>query len=41
MGPSPYRRNWEIEVMGIGTGMLLAYVVIIRLAASRVKRLLG
>lgn len=41
MGPSPYRRNWEIEVMGIGTGMLLAYVVIIRLAASRMKRLRG
>ncbi|WP_286074693.1 hypothetical protein [Stenotrophomonas sp. 59] len=41
MGPSPYRRNWEIEVLGIGTGMLLAYVVIIRLAASRVKKLRG
>lgn len=37
VGPSPYRRNWEIEVIGIGTGMLIAYVLIICTAAGRAR----
>jgi len=37
VGPSLYRRNWEIEVMGLVLGMLVCYVLIIRLASSRIR----
>lgn len=41
MGFFFYCCNWEIEVMGIGIGMLLVYVVIICFVVLRVKRLFG
>ncbi|AWH19892.1 hypothetical protein [Stenotrophomonas sp. ZAC14D2_NAIMI4_6] len=34
-GPSPYRDNWEMEVMGLAAGMLVTYVVIIARASVR------
>ncbi len=35
IGPSPYRRNWELEAMGLALGALACYVLIILLASSR------
>lgn len=35
VGPSPYRRNWGLQVMGLALGALVCYVLLIRLASSR------
>lgn len=34
-GPSPYRRHWEVEVMGTAIGMLTTYVLLISIASLR------
>lgn len=36
-GPSPYRRNWEMEVWGLATGTLITYVAIILSALRRAR----
>lgn len=35
VGPSPYRRNWELEAMGLALGALACYVLLILLASFR------
>lgn len=36
-GPSPYRRNWEMEVWGLVAGTLIAYVALILSASTRAR----
>ncbi|WP_288418585.1 hypothetical protein [uncultured Stenotrophomonas sp.] len=36
-GPSPYRRNWEMEVWGLAAGTLIAYVALILSASTRAR----
>ncbi|HHA2861392.1 TPA: hypothetical protein ACOFDH_003868 [Stenotrophomonas maltophilia] len=35
IGPSAYRRNWELEAMGLALGALACYVLLILLASTR------
>jgi len=37
VGPTPLRRNWEVELMGAALGMLITYLALIGLASSRIK----